>query len=461
MNSRWVLLATAALICLGQWCFAVDISRPGIVHLVVRDDSGSPVAGAEVTLTRMGSVRLIAGASVLKTTTDGNGYAEFSRAAEADGAVEWNETLRIEKSGYQPGEDFLWLFVGADIRKEELLKRSRTTVIHVVGSEGKPAPNIQVRLQRFTSMWTDQAGTCRWVHSQLPRGFDASVGGRVIHSPDDADLVIKLSDAEWTAIGGDRKLQGTLLDPDGRPAVGWLVGQHCVCTGAGGSNMEPPTNYYHAERLDRVAFDGSFVLSADRELLLVSPEGIPVLYDLNPQTWAKGVRQITLTVPAVRRVLRGTLVDEKERPSAGVATRRLEMETRGRQWTCAIATESPDPGAEQPQIVTDSNGRFAIPQYFGSRAPYYTFGDSGIFWSPANVGGPPVNIVAKPAKFPIPSPATRGICGSSSGDRCAAQGRWGKARPGRPRWVHPAGLARTHSKCFSDGRIAVGKAGKE
>lgn len=406
MNLRPVLLATAALICLGQWCFAVDIFRPGIVHLVVRDESGSPVAGAAVTLTPMWSERVIAGPSVLKTTTDRNGCAEFSRAAVADGAVEWNETLQIEKPEYQPGVDFFSLFVGADIRKEELLKKSRTTVIHVLGPDGNPAPNTQVVLQRLTRMWTNQAGMCRWVHSQLPRGFDASVAGRVVHSPDVADLAIKLSEAEWTAVGGDRKLQGTLLEADGRPAAGWLVGQHCVCTGAGGSTMDPPTNYYQAERLDRVAVDGSFTLSADPELLLVSPEGVPVLYDLNPQTWAKGVRQMTLTVPAVRRVLRGTLVDEKERPLAGIVTQRLEMETRGRRWTCAIATDSPDPGAAQPQIATDSNGRFVIPQYFGARAPYYSFGDSGIFWSPANDSGPPVNIVVTPAKFPNPPPAT-------------------------------------------------------
>ena len=94
-----------------------------------------------------------------------------------------------------------------------------------------------------------------------------------------------------------------------------------------------------------------------------SPEGLPFLYPLHPQTWPTGEHHVTLRLPPVRRTQTGRLTYPDGKPAANFPVRVSRAYTGMEYWQ--ISTEETT-GA----IFTDAEGGYALPQYFGMDYQY-------------------------------------------------------------------------------------------
>lgn len=365
------------LVCPAQ---AVDMTRPARWQVTVQDAAGHALPDVSVTLN----------AQAVPLNAAGQASGE-SRAPEPAADIFWHETLHITKSGFLPYDGSVSFFPGARIERRVTLYPARTTRVSVRGPHGEVIAGVRVVLSYETNGvqyesdndWvtafvidppgrTDTHGDFVFTHPPLDAGFYFMVGGfgrpRFFQSyPDAAKVTATLTPEEMAAASPARPMRLKLLTPDGKPATGWRVGPdaHVVsewCT-TGGLNG-PLHHVYQTESPLTVGRNGVVTFSQSEDHLIVfSPEGAPLLYPLHPATWPKGQHRVTLRLPAVRRMQSGQVRNPDGTPAANLPVNVQDAVTAGVLWE--IRT-TPPAGA----VRTDAEGRFAVPQYFGTHYTY-------------------------------------------------------------------------------------------
>ncbi len=374
-------LAALTLLLAPTLAWPLDASRPASIQLTVNDAHGQALPGARIRL-----ARTTGPASILTALTDAHGQATLSRAPQNQPAeLTWNETLTIDKEGLLPITQSLSLFVGADIRQALTLESPRTTLLHILDSSGQPLPGARISLtyqdpsgrqirlpaDSNSAIYADENGDFPWQHGTLPHGFQITLGGHSETLQDNAQANIRVQALEGVAGESARIIDGRLLFSDGKAAIGWYVADGM------GSIMDIVENggiityLFSAPKLTPVTHDGSFkIITGAKSLILISPQGVPILYELNPDTWPDGILHVTITVPRTGRTIEGTVHDSSGQPVANLPIVAQNIFSAGRDWDFNVAG-SPQgtmllPDGTRLGIGTDAQGRFALPVPVGT-----------------------------------------------------------------------------------------------
>lgn len=375
--------------------WAVDAAQPARIQYTVRDDQKTPIAGANITLTAEDSS---AGVKPLTVMTDAQGNASVERRSPGT-SYTWDEHLRIEKDGYIALDGRTAFFSGEEDVPVITLPREHKTIIHVRGPKGEVAAGVPLMVwwandySRQATGQTDARGDYVWSHAAA-NFFDLFIDGQSTRSPDVPELTATLTADQQRRFATPRTLEGTLLLPDGIAAKGWLVGTEVTRDASGGSNLGPQ-DYFRVARWQQIGVDGKFSTDHPSKFLMVlSPEGLPMVYALNPESWPEGKHTFALTIPPVRETVTGRLVDSDGKPVASMLVSADSMVGYGRRWRVSDAdvpsasavshglTQGPQPG----QILTDADGRFSIPLYGEMQASSW---NPGVRWPPSDIYAAP------------------------------------------------------------------------
>lgn len=433
-----VASAVVYLVAAAAVTFAVDLDQPARVRVRVRDKHGRPVPGAIVTVSR-GEVawdERHASFPGKRHVPDAEGRVslELRRPEEQPrSSACWRQSVRIEAEGYSPGGRSLRPFPGAEFELNVVLERRRTTLIRVVGPGGEPVPYVGLTLsvpavgaehpRRLGRAFTDEKGKYVFAHVPLQHGFQVTVGRDASRWPfgarwrrsfgDVAEAVVALPADELPHAFPRRRLEGRLVGPDGGPARGWSVAQAVEYTGsAWGVPMTPAsmTDNYSVAGLLRTGSRGEFVVaSAGDRLCVVSPRGIPFMYQIAPESWPKGTRRIILRLPPLRRLHRGRLRHKDGTPVQGftIAANRVRF---GSRYSVSVWEPSKRccvrPGKARTLdgspirgLATDAEGRYEIPAYVGLQADYRL---SDFRWNTPTPLDKGEEITVKPTRSNVP-----------------------------------------------------------
>ncbi len=370
-------LLLAFSVCPAQ---AVDMTRPARWQVTVQDAAGRALPEASVTLDAQAVPLNVAGQA-----------AGESRAPEPAANIFWNAPLHITKPGFLPYDGSFSFFPNARMERRVTLYPARTTRVSVRGPHGEPIAGVRVGISydttglRYSSNdyspadfelappgRTDAQGDFVFAHPPLDSGFNLSLGGRSRLAfyktyPDAAIMTATLTPDEMVAVVPAHSMRLTLLTPDGKPALGWRVGPdaHIVSEWlSDGDPISPTHHIYQTEAPLTVGADGVAAFSQSEDSLIVfSPKGFPLLYPLHPATWPPGLHRVTLRLPAVRRMQSGQVQNPDGTPAANVPVSMKDAVTAGFLWQ--IRTMVP-----ASTVRTDAEGRFAVPQYFGTHYTY-------------------------------------------------------------------------------------------
>lgn len=383
------LLAAAIVVALlpAISALAIDATRPAHVRMVVEDEQGRVLPGARVWMAarRPDGVQKPEIALELKTDDAGAIVAERSRPDNAT-RITWTEAVHVELDGYVPKRDWRTFFPGAQVELTITLETVRTTLIRLRGPRVEPLPRVDFAISyvkgetRYTEhgdprfFVTDEQGERLWRHGKLEDGF--SLSGRPDKEKLKDEPIVTVTYQEGELPFRARSLRGKLLCADGSVAAGWMVARKVRLTGAGGTIRGPMYNFMQVEDLVPIGSDGRFEVEAGL-LVVISPDGMPLLYGLDPPTWPPGVRHVTLRLPDTRRVHRGVVVDEAGRPVAGLRIDVDSVDWDGQLWrfstgkdaaryTLPLWSAKATDGTEVGEIRTDAQGNYAVPTYYGS-----------------------------------------------------------------------------------------------
>jgi hypothetical protein len=367
---------------------AIDAARPAQARFLVTDEEGQPLAGARVSLMGplLGWPPTPETPPVEHTDEAGVLRVERRRPQDADG-VTWREHLLFESDGYLPTGWWVSFFPGAQKELAIRLEAERTTLIRLRGPGDEPLPRVGFAVTyvkdgvQYTDngtprlFFTDERGECLWRHGSLPEGFRLSrrPEGEILRD----EPIVTVRYAEGETPPAVRLLQGRLLRADGSPAAGWLVARKARPAGVYGVMRGPAIHGVQVEDLAPVGPDGRFEVDAQTLLVVVSPEGIPMLYALNSRSWPPGAREVTLRAPEVRHVHRGAVVDEDGRPVVGLPIDVPTVEWNGRHWEVIAGWDAwrraqwmrgaaSTDGQVIAGITTDDHGAYAVPTYYGT-----------------------------------------------------------------------------------------------
>ncbi len=350
--------------------YAVDMTQPAQVTITVQDAAGHPLPQATVTLgDKLHAVTL----SLSK-----NGQAEAVRYAPPDtaaGEITWTETLCVTLAGYLPDREILYsFFPGARLEQKVTLQQSRVTRLHLRGPKGEPLAGVGVTLGGAMDFFAYRHEPTGYTDAQGNYVFtDAPVTSRVTLTgdsfrkeyPNAPEITATLTDAEMPVKAHPMRL--TLLTPDGRLAAGWLVAPNAyvrsIYCWTGGLNGPPISVYGMGKAVKTDSAGAASFPQKEDHLVVISPQGAPFLYPVNPQTWPPGLHCVTLRLPPVRRTETGRIVFPDGRPAAGFPVSVAQAVTGGEQWQ--LDTEEP-----LGTLLTDADGRCALPQYFGTHYQY-------------------------------------------------------------------------------------------
>jgi len=375
------LCITTALACApARIARGLDLAAPANVRVVVKDDQGKPVEGAAVRLMGMGNRE--------------NGSVKSDAAGVAllhdwgQGKYDWPARLMVEKAGLAPEARPLALFPGAQIEEAIGLAPVRQTWIRVLGPEGQPLPQVAISMEyraggvegywpvavpnEIMRLRTDEKGEYVWEHRPLDRTTIWAAGHREFVAGNPAEVVVRVSAQQMVYANVSRSLQGRVLLHDGTPAKGWCVAQ----TGGrywGGATFLG-TSMYMARGLKTVGEDGAFQLAeATRGLVLISPQGAQVAFDLEPATWEPGERKVTLHLPAMAEI-GAVVVDGDGKPVAGEEIVPWPMTPGTVSWTVGTSGTAAEAlvntRGEHLAVRTDREGRFGISLPVGTSAGF-------------------------------------------------------------------------------------------
>ena len=358
---------------------AVDMSQPARWDVTVQDAAGRPLPAATVTVN--------AQAAPLNASGQAAGKAG---APEPAADLVWTESLDVTQPGFLPYKRSFSFFPGARMERRVTLYPARTTRVSVRGPHGEVIAGVRVVVGYEANGLeynsdnadathykiappgrTDAQGDFVFVHPPLPSGFTLSVGGsgRLFQHdyPDAARVTAALTPDEMAEVSPAHAMRLKLLTPEGVPAAGWRVGTDArvvnVWCMTGGLNG--PWHYvYQTEAPLTVGAAGVVKFSQSEDHFVVfSPQGVPLLYPLHPATWPTGEHRVTLRLPAVRRIQAGVLRNPDGMPAANVPICVSEASTGGTLWEVRA-------GDAGPSCHTDAQGRYALPQYFGTSTVY-------------------------------------------------------------------------------------------
>lgn len=380
-NVRFVLAIVATGLGLSaQPAAALDKDAPIQVNVTVTEVDGKAVHGAKVEYVRYqaqwGPANVVDSAK-----TDAAGKAALTIKGYFPSQYFAPDTyLRVQADGFFPYLTALQVFPSAVIRQDIRIAKSKRTILHLRSSQGKPLAHqpllvtpvpyaMTYWLTGSTRVTTDAAGDATVVHPSLEKAT-IGLGMTGIEVAIEPDVTVKLTAAQERGLVLPGRLEGKLLDLEGKPAAGWFV-----------SSQKYETGYYwpySAYRIDpgfvktlwqKVGGDGTFRLDACYdELWVVSPEGVPLLYPLSPGNWPQGGRKITLQVPPLRRTHHVQVKWEKGGPLAGTpfAAPVQVPPLRLYQYLNSWSFRAPLDNLEGlPAISTDNEGGANLPVYFG------------------------------------------------------------------------------------------------
>ena len=366
-------------VCCGLPAGAADMSQPARWQVEVQDAAGRPLPAATVTVN--------AQAAPLNASGQAAGKAG---APEPAADLVWTESLDVTLPGFLPYKRSFSFFPGARMERRVTLYPARTTRVSVRGPHGEVIAGVRVVVGYEANGLeynsdnadathykiappgrTDAQGDFVFVHPPLPSGFTLSVGGsgRLFQHdyPDAARVTAALTPDEMAEVSPAHAMRLKLLTPEGVPAAGWRVGTDArvvnVWCMTGGLNG--PWHYvYQTEAPLTVGAAGVVKFSQSEDHFVVfSPQGVPLLYPLHPATWPTGEHRVTLRLPAVRRIQAGVLRNPDGMPAANVPICVSEASTGGTLWEVRA-------GDAGPSCHTDAQGRYALPQYFGTSTMY-------------------------------------------------------------------------------------------
>lgn len=403
--------ALALLICCvaALPAFAFDYQEPAQLRVSVKDGAGRPLPDAEVTVRRsaiysygrtVAENKELIGAGVpgplqKRTSREGEISLLLSHpdGKAADG-VRWGLAVHIERRDFWPADFYTELVVGAVVERQITVERSMSTTLRLRDDKGRPLTGISFGIHSYLAPLeghTDQRGEFRFAHRPLgsaPYLFS----GRVRRTFTDGSVVtLAFTAEEQQGMMRDQAIEGRLLTADGQPAAGWFIAGNLLDHGPrhimmGNDMLRPEHEHYSAGRVTPVGSDGRFSLnSAGGRLAAISPSGISFMYNLNTGAWPPGVRRLTLRIPPVRRMHRGqagfgNLHFPDYRPGAGLHLIEAGAAAAGERWSLfkqymasGHAVKEPLQEIELPggrrigSIITDAQGRYELPVYFGVR----------------------------------------------------------------------------------------------
>jgi hypothetical protein len=260
----------------------------------------------------------------------------------------------------------------------------RQTVIRVIGPDGQPVAGAVLYVYddalRGVTQWTrpsprvaDENGEYRWGHPAFTDAIQV-YAGHTEYVPDVAQVTIRLSPSDMLGLKVARPLTGRLLLADGSVAQGWFVGQSGSMMGASAGHTPSISVDYGPEGLLPVNAAGDFqLLMTSETLIAVSPEGVPLLFNVNPANWPKAGQHLVITLPRTRTVERGVVVDEAGKPVANMPIHAAPFFTEGCNAFMSLgnfgsvpAGQAPPHTDPPPAALTDAAGRFAIPVPWGT-----------------------------------------------------------------------------------------------
>jgi hypothetical protein len=386
------------LLVSGLCCNGFDAAQPATVRVRVLDFTNAPVKDLSLLLTDAPSPSGTRRA--FTNRTDSTGWAEFRMSPpgpDASGPT-WRATLEASDADDFPGALTLTLFPDAQI-EQEITLRSRvatnasTMVIRLLDPAGQPLtctlgwilfrrpptpPNV---IESWRGITDEDGKLCFRLgptDGLLQLHFDAFE----IHVEPAPEVVVTLNDEQVARLPVRRELSGTLLLDDGRPATGWFVADGVQSGNLYNTGRLPTELWSVAPKLRRVGADGTFRLERlGQAIVFVSPDGLPFRYPVNTSAWLPGVRELTVRLPAIRRVHEGRLCLADQTPAANQTVGADGGRSGSVAWSLNIgdplklewlrlSEASAEEGYRFPLFQTDGEGRFAVPIFFGTRHTY-------------------------------------------------------------------------------------------
>ncbi len=319
---------------------ALDLSQPATLKFTLRDQTGNPIPGVQITLARQISTS-DNDLAPLHATTDSAGIASLSCPPQAPNpddpaslviAPAWDRPLTLQKDGLFPQTQTLRLFPGAQIEKSITLLPAIHARLHVLDSAGRPVPGAPLNITRIDTATGQRTLTLDLLHQSTTDSsgifaFDRPSTGQNVSisvwrsetqfstGQTDATLTLSPTDLETAPFG--KTIQGRLLLPDGSPAKDWSFSQGDASIDALIEGIFLITGY-GVPRLEPVANDGTFTAPiSSNTLFFVSPQGIPLKYDLNPASWNQSPRHLTLTLTPMRTI-HGQVTGDNDQPAPNI-----------------------------------------------------------------------------------------------------------------------------------------------
>jgi hypothetical protein len=398
-----VLLVAFGLVGV-SWCEAEErADPPAQVRLRFQDEQGTPVPGVRV---RFVDYSLPAQPPEQTLIADAQGELKFQLVRpDHVGSLTWDAQAVAERPGYEPATVHFSAFPDARIDEAVTLRRLRTTLIRLRGPQDEPLAHVPLKISRAhysdrRNLVTNDRGECEWLHGDLPHGFQ--ILGRPEAERFQDGLVVTVRYDAKNLPASEREVQGTLLQADGSVAAGWLVARRTWFDLSGGFTHGPMWNFMEVEDLRPVGPEGQFAASVAQYLVIVSPEGIPFLYELAPRTWPPGIRQVTLRIPPLRSTHQGRVVDADGKPVADLPIEIESIAWRSENWrirlarhdqasrerlTGAVAAD----GSLVGRLHTKADGRYALPIWYGTSPTARGYGDdwttdgNTLEWAPQSV----------------------------------------------------------------------------
>lgn len=353
---------------------AMDKDAPAQFTVTVVDDGGKGIEGATVELLRP-AVGFDPPESIAIGKTDVQGQAKLLGKLRP-GMLTDNVNVSASAKDKVTEVVYQGVFPGAILEPRIQLEPAQTSVIHVRGPDDKPVahqpiwispvstqPSGDYRLSHSTVDCTNAAGDVTFVYAPDVKA-SVQLTNRYPKEPIalDPEITITLTAEEVEKLLPVGRLEGVLLGADNKPAAGWQIVSPPLDIGSYNQNRDGPSRPRYAQPV-KIGTDGKFVLEACyRELWLISPEGIPLRYELAPENWEAGTRKITLHVPPIRRIRHMEFYKADGSP---LGNRTLSISPLGVYWHECFPTLAP--ACKLPTQRTDDVGKIDLPIFTGQR----------------------------------------------------------------------------------------------
>ncbi|HVT80910.1 MAG TPA: carboxypeptidase-like regulatory domain-containing protein, partial [Phycisphaerae bacterium] len=381
------------------------MSRPAALTFAVKDSAGKPISGATVT------ARPVFGKGPHTTAlTDDAGTAILRLTAPGD-EITWMSQIDIDKGPTLHFQTNATLFPDAQLTIPGTLKAADATLVQVLGPKGETPAYVPLQFEYILinaygathydernnpALRTNDQGQYLWRHPTL-KSFQVSAGGKTVASPSAEKVTIQLSQEQYNRVLNTHIIEGQLFLPDGKPAEKWQVVNHTERRSGGGivAGIAIPVDIYRGDEVQHPGPDGSFRIVAPSEFLtILSPEGIPFIFALSPQSWAGNPHRLVLTTPVEKDKITGQLVDEAGKAMVGVRVSINSMRTDGGMWRMQLGEGSSSSimdnyldNVDAGEVVSDAEGRFSYPVYAGAKPDgTFIFGEASQYYSHEHAG---------------------------------------------------------------------------